>query len=200
MARLPEFKPHIIGVDYTIEALRKYAKEDKKREAEIKKEYQRLRKITLRRAERLQRSEFAYSKPALTSKSLTRRLKKQSRDIGVRAMSARIQEMNQFLSMRGSTIKGARDVRRETRERLEEAIEYKFKNFREFELFTQFMDYIRAVYKDNFHYMIDEVVDLFSDYAQEVLNNSMSFNQFVDLYQTKYRSEPKELKRPTKFK
>ena len=102
--------------------------------------------------------------------------------------------------MRGSTIKGARDIRRETRETLEEVLEYKFKNFREFELFTHFMDYIRAVYKDNFYYQIEEVVDLFTDYSQEVLNGSMSFSDFVDTYQNKYRSEPTVLQRPTKFR
>ena len=199
MARLPEFKKHIVGLEYNVEALRQFAKQSKANEKAIRQEYQRLRKITLRRAERLGKSEFQFSKPALTARSLSKRLKPSS-EIGIRAMSARIQEMNKFLEMRGSTIKGARDIRRDTREALEEVLEYKFKNFREFELFTQFMDYIRAVYKDNFHYQVEEVVDLFNDYSQEVLNGSMSFSDFVDTYQNKYRSEPTVLQRPTKFR
>lgn len=199
MARLPEFKKHIVGLEYNVEALRQFAKQSKANEKAIRQEYQRLRKITLRRAERLGKSEFQFSKPALTARSLSKRLKPSS-EIGIRAMSARIQEMNKFLEMRGSTIKGARDIRRDTRETLEEVLEYKFKNFREFELFTQFMDYIRAVYKDNFHYQVEEVVDLFTDYSQEVLNGSMSFSDFVDTYQNKYRSEPTVLQRPTKFR
>ena len=199
MARLPEFKKHIAGIEYNVEALRQYAKQSKMNEKAIRQEYQRLRKITLRRAERLGKSEFQFSKPALTARSLSKRLKPSS-EIGIRAMSARIQEMNKFLEMRGSTIKGARDIRRDTREALEEVLEYKFKNFREFELFTHFMDYIRAVYKDNFHYQVEEVVDLFTDYSQEVLNGSMSFSEFVDTYQNKYRSEPTVLQRPTKFR
>lgn len=199
MARLPEFIKHIVGIEYNVEALRQYAKQSKANEKAIRQEYQRLRKITLRRAERLGKSEFQFSKPALTARSLSKRLKPSS-EIGIRAMSARIQEMNKFLEMRGSTIKGARDIRRDTREALEEVLEYKFKNFREFELFTHFMDYIRAVYKDNFHYQVEEVVDLFTDYSQEVLNGSMSFSDFVDTYQNKYRSEPTVLQRPTKFR
>lgn len=199
MARLPEYIKHIVGIEYNVEALRQYAKQSKANEKAIRQEYQRLRKITLRRAERLGKSEFQFSKPALTARSLSKRLKPSS-EIGIRAMSARIQEMNKFLEMRGSTIKGARDIRRDTRETLEEVLEYKFKNFREFELFTHFMDYIRAVYKDNFHYLVEEVVDLFSDYSQEVLNGSMSFSDFVDTYQNKYRSEPTVLQRPTKFR
>ena len=199
MARLPEFKKHIVGLEYNVEALRQFAKQSKANEKAIRQEYQRLRKITLRRAERLGKSEFQFSKPALTARSLSKRLKPSS-ELGIRAMSARIQEMNKFLEMRGSTIKGARDIRRDTRESLEEVLEYKFKNFREFELFTQFMDYLRAVYKDNFHYQVEEVVDLFSDYSQEVLNGSMSFSDFVDTYQNKYRSEPTVLQRPTKFR
>lgn len=199
MARLPEFIKHIVGIEYNVEALRQYAKQSKANEKAIRQEYQRLRKITLRRAERLGKSEFQFSKPALTARSLSKRLKPSS-EIGIRAMSARIQEMNKFLEMRGSTIKGAREIRRDTRRSLEEVLEYKFKNFREFELFTQFMDYIRAVYKDNFHYQVEEVVDLFSDYSQEVLNGSMSFSDFVDTYQNKYRSEPTVLQRPTKFR
>lgn len=195
MARLPEFTRHL-KTDYNPQALQKYAKTNK---ADVVAEYQRLRKITQRRIERLQRSEFEYSKPSLIGKSLKKKLKP-SRDLGVRAMSARITEMTHFLEMRGSTIKGAREIRRETREHLEETLEYKFKNFREFELFTQFMDYIRALYKDNFHYLMDDITDLFSDYSSEVLNKSMSFDEFVTLYQTKYRREPKELKRPTNFR
>ena len=195
MARLPEFQRHL-KTDYNPQALQKYAKTNK---ADVVAEYQRLRKITQRRIERLQRSEFEYSKPSLIGKSLKKKLKP-SRDLGVRAMSARITEMTHFLEMRGSTIKGAREIRRETREHLEETLEYKFKNFREFELFTQFMDYIRALYKDNFHYLMDDITDLFSDYSSEVLNKSMSFDEFVTLYQTKYRREPQELKRPTNFR
>lgn len=195
MARLPEFTRHL-KTDYNPQALQKYAKTNK---ADVVAEYQRLRKITQRRIERLQRSEFEYSKPSLIGKSLKKKLKP-SREIGVRAMSARITEMTHFLEMRGSTIKGAREIRRETREHLEDTLDYKFKNFREFELFTQFMDYIRALYKDNFHYLMDDITDLFSDYSSEVLNKSMSFDEFVTLYQTKYRKEPRELKRPTNFK
>ena len=195
MAHLPEFTRHL-KTDYNPQALQKYAKTNK---ADVVAEYRRLTKITQRRIERLQRSEFEYSKPSLIGKSLKKKLKP-SRELGVRAMSARITEMTHFLEMRGSTIKGAREIRRETRKHLEETLQYKFKNFREFELFTQFMDYIRALYKDNFHYLMDDITDLFSDYSSEVLNKSMSFDEFVTLYQTKYRHEPKELKRPTNFR
>ena len=199
MARLPEFKKHIFGVDYNVESLRKFAKQKKENEATIRAEYRRLRKITMKRAQRLMSSEFQFSKPSLTARSLTKRLKPSS-VLGVRAMSARIQEMTHFLEMRGSTIKGAREIRRETRETLEDVLDYKFKNFREFELFTQFMDYIRAVYKDNFYYQIEDVVDLFSDYSSEVLKGSMTFSDFVGTYQTKYRSEPKVLERPKNYR
>lgn len=204
MARLPEFQRHL-KTDYNPQALQKYAKTNK---ADVIAEYQRLRKIVLKRVERfgwsknpkeLSSGEFLLTKPSVIGRSLSKKLKP-SRDLGVRAMSARITEMTHFLEMRGSTIKGAREIRRETREHLEETLEYKFKNFREFELFTQFMDYIRALYKDNFHYLMDDITDLFSDYSSEVLNKSMSFDEFVTLYQTKYRREPQELKRPTNFR
>lgn len=212
MARLPEFQRKL-KVDYTVAQLRNYVKNDTKTKAHeraVRKEYQRLRKITLKRAERLSRSDFAQNAPALSAKSLVRRLK-YSQDIGIEGMATRLAEMEKFLSMRGSTIKGAREIRREHRERLEYAlghydedkgqyVNYKFRNYKEFDLFIQFMDYIRALYKDEFHYNIDEVEQVFSDYAGEVLSKSMSFSSFVKLYQNNYRTEAQELQRPTTFK
>lgn len=212
MARLPEFE-HKLKVGYTLAQLREYVKNDTKTKAHeraVKKEYQRLRKITLKRAERLARSDFKHHAPALKAKSLVRRLK-YHQNIGIEGMTARLAEMEKFLSMRGSTIKGAREIRREHRERLEyalghydedkgEYVNYKFKNYKEFELFTQFMDYIRALYKDNFQYNVDEVEQVFSDYSEQVLSKSITFSQFVDLYQNKYRTTPQVLDRPKNFK
>lgn len=212
MARLPEFE-HKLKIGYSLAQLRDYVKNDTKTKAHeraVRKEYQRLRKITLKRAERLARSDFKNHAPALKAKSLVRRLK-YNQNIGIEGMTARLAEMEKFLSMRGSTIKGAREIRREHRERLEyalgqydedkgEYVNYKFKNYKEFELFIQFMDYIRALYKDNFQYNVDEVEQVFSDYSEQVLSKSITFSQFVDLYQNKYRTEPQVLERPKNFK
>ena len=212
MARLPEFE-HKLNIPYTTAQLRDYVKNDTKTKAHeraVKKEYRRLRKIVLKRAQRLANSDFKFNAPALSAKSLVRRLK-YNQDVGIEGMSARLAEMEKFLSMRGSTIKGAREIRREHRERLEYAlghydeekgkyVNYHFKNYKEFELFTQFMDYIRALYKDEFHYNIEEVEQVFNDYADEVLSKAIDFSKFVSLYQTKYRTEPKSLQRPTTFR
>lgn len=212
MPRLPEFK-HKLKVGYTVAQLRDYVKNDtktKEHERAVKKEYQRLRKITLKRADRLARSDFAHHAPALKAKSLVRRLK-YNQNIGIEGMTARLAEMEKFLSMRGSTVKGAREIRREHREQLEYAlghydekkgkyVNYHFKNYKEFELFTQFMDYLRALYKDEFHYNIDEIETVFEDFSDEVLSKSMSFSEFVNLYQNNYRTEAQELQRPTNFK
>lgn len=163
---------------------------------QIQQEYSRLRKLTLRRMERLERSDFSKSTPALVGKSISRKLKP-SGQLGERAMANRIAEMTHFLDMKGSTIKGARDIRRETRSILEEQLGYKFRNFEEFRLFGQFMDYLRGVYKDTLHYLDSDITNLFKEHAKEVLDNSMSFDEFINTYQNQYKTTPTVLKRPS---
>ena len=165
-------------------------------EKQINREYSRMRKIFLKRMERFERSEFAFTKTAQKGKSMRRKMWRGDSRLSIDSKAARIVEMNEWLNRRSSTIKGARDIRRETREHLEETLGYKFKNYKEFRLFGMFMDYLRAVYGDRFHYIMDDVTDLFSDYSQEVLDNSMSFSDFVDLFENKYKSKNEPLKRP----
>lgn len=205
MARKSEYTK-ALNVSYTTQNLQTYGKSHA---AEIKKEYMRLRKITTRREERLRRSEFQFNKPALNAKSLVRKLKP-SGELSTRQMATRIAEMSQFLDMRGSTIKGAREIRRESRAYTEKAMSYydedgnyhayHFRSMKEFDLFTQFMDYIRVLWKDNFYYDIENVRDYFKDYAQEVASKAMTFDQFVDTFAEKYPRDKKPLERPTKFK
>ncbi|MBO7714450.1 MAG: hypothetical protein J6S85_12815 [Methanobrevibacter sp.] len=189
MARKPEFTRGLDGA-YNPQSL-----QENYTATQISKEYARLRKIFRKRVERLERSEFSLSSTALKGHSMKRRMRKGS-TLSKESKAARIVEMTEWLERRSSTIKGARDIRRETREALEDSLGYKFKNYGEFRLFGQFMDYLRAMYGDRFHYLTDDVMDLFSDYSQEVLDNSMSFDEFVNLYENRYKSKPVELKRP----
>lgn len=163
---------------------------------EITKEYQRLRRIVQKREARLQASEFALSSASLKGKSLSKSLKKSSQ-MSIKGMSAQIAEMSRWLDQRSSTIKGAQEIRRETREEVENYFDYKFRNNKEFMLFTQFMDYMRALYKDTFQYQEDDIVNLFQRHSQDVLNQTMTFTEFVNTYQNKYRYSPRKLERPT---
>lgn len=192
MARLSEYKKGL-SVEYNPQELKNVS------EKALRKEYQRMRKTVLKRVDRLSNSEFDYSTPALVGKSLSKKLKPSSK-LGVRAISVRLSEMNKFLNMRGSTIKGARDIRRETRENLENTLDYKFRNYEEFRYFGYFMDYLRSLYGDKFHYLMDDVADLFADYGRELLNESISFTEFIDLYDTRYKTNPVVLERPQKFR
>lgn len=163
---------------------------------EIAREYQRLRRIVQKREARLQASEFALSSASLKGKSLERGLKKSSQ-MSIKGMSAQIAEMSRWLDQRSSTIKGAQEIRRETREAVENYFDYKFRNNKEFMLFTQFMDYMRALYKDTFQYQEDDIVNLFERHSRDVLNQTMTFTEFVNTYQNKYRYSPRKLERPT---
>lgn len=163
---------------------------------EIAKEYQRLRRIVQKREARFQASEFALSSASLKGKSLVRGLKKSSQ-MSIKGMSAQIAEMSRWLDQRSSTIKGAQEIRRETREEVENYFDYKFRNNKDFMLFTQFMDYMRALYKDTFQYQEDDIVNLFERHSQDVLNQTMTFTEFVNTYQNKYRYSPRKLERPT---
>ena len=163
---------------------------------EIAREYQRLRRIVQKREARLQASEFALSSASLKGKSLTKSLKK-SGQMSIKGMSAQIAEMSRWLDQRSSTIKGAQEIRRETREEVENYFDYKFRNNKEFMLFTQFMDYMRALYKDTFQYQEDDIVNLFERHSRDVLNQTMTFTEFVNTYQNKYRYSPRKLERPT---
>ena len=194
MALKPTYKKGL-NVDYNPQALKKVS------EKELRAEYARLKKITKRRVERLQRSEFDMSTPALIGGRLVKNLnKKYKKQLSRDTIAARIAEMSKFLEYKGSTIKGARDIRRETREKLEETLDYKFKNYKQFRYFGYFMDYLRAMYKDNFHYLMDDVVDLFNDFADELESKSLTFEEFVQTYETRYKTQPVVWERPTRFK
>lgn len=201
MARKSTYKRGL-NVGYTPQSIYNIYEGAKGRKAkasakkEIAREYQRLRRIVQKREARLQASEFALSSVSLKGKSLTRSLKKSSQ-MSIKGMSAQIAEMSRWLDQRSSTIKGAQEIRRETREEVENYFDYKFRNNKEFMLFTQFMDYMRALYKDTFQYQEDDIVNLFQRHSQDVLNQTMTFTEFVNTYQNKYRYSPRKLERPT---
>ena len=180
MARKPTFK-RSFDIDYNPQSLT-----ENLTAAQINKEYSRLRKIFRKRMERLERSDFNLSNAALKGRSMRRGLKK-TNQLRTETKAAKISEMTEWLERRSSTVKGARDIRRETRERLEEYLStdekpFRFKNYQQFRLFGQFMDYLRAVYKKDLQYIADDVLELFHDYSEDVLNDSMSFNEIVDKY------------------
>ena len=200
MARKSTYKKGL-NVSYTPQSIYDIYEGSKGRKAkasakkQIAQEYQRLRRIVQKRTARLEQSEFAYSSASLKGQSLSRGLKPSTR-MSIKGMSAQIAEMSRWLDQRSSTIKGAQEIRRETREDVENYFDYRFKNNKEFMLFTQFMDYMRALYKDTFQYQEDDIVNLFQHHAQDVLNQSMTFTEFVNTYQNKYRYSPRKLERP----
>ena len=201
MARLSTYKRGL-DVSYTPQAIYDIYEGSRGRKAkalakkEIAKEYQRLRRIVQKRTARLESSDFAFSSASLKGQALTRALKPSSK-MSIKGMSAQIAEMSRWLDQRSSTIKGAQEIRRETREQVEEYFGYTFKNNKEFQLFTQFMDYMRALYKDTFQYQEDDIINLFEHHARDVLNQTMTFTEFVNTYQNKYKYSPRKLERPT---
>lgn len=201
MARKSTYKRGL-NVGYTPQSIYNIYEGAKGRKAkasakkEIAREYQRLRRIVQKREARLLASEFSLSSASLKGKSLTKSLKKSSQ-MSIKGMSAQIAEMSRWLDQRSSTIKGAQEIRRETREEVENYFDYRFRNNKEFMLFTQFMDYMRALYKDTFQYQEDDIVNLFQRHSQDVLNQTMTFTEFVNTYQNKYRYSPRKLERPT---
>lgn len=161
-------------------------------ESEIKKEYQRLRKTALKRIERIERSDFNLPQYVEYHKHEW----KPSSELDINDLATALSSVNRFIDMKGSLITEQRRMRRERREILEdEIIGRKFKNYDEMQLFDDFLDYLSNKYGDQFYYDIEDVIDLFDNYSDFVLDGSMSLDEFAEIYEDSYASTGYELRK-----
>ena len=162
-------------------------------EKEINAEYSRLRKVALKRLKRLENSkDFSAPKYAEFHRHEWATIAELG-NVGNVAKS--LTSLTKFLNMKGSLVTEQMRMRKERREYLETEIlgtpdnPRRFRNYKEMELFDDFLDYMSNKYDDNFYYDIDNVIDLFNDYSQYVIDGSMSLDEFAEIYEGSYDAD-----------
>lgn len=156
--------------------------------SEINKEYSRLRKVALKRLTRLENSkDFSAPQYAEYHRSEWQTIRELE---NVGNVAKALSSLTRFLNMRGSLVTEQIRMRKERREFLEsEIFGRKFKSYREMNLFDDFLNYMSNLYNDKFYYDIENVRDLFDDYADKVLDGSMTIEDFAEEYERNYDND-----------
>lgn len=150
----------------------------------LQREYSRLRKVAMKRVERLEKYKDLLDVPDSYLKTF-----EQSSKIAPKDMWKAVQEVQSFLENPKTTIAERKRITRERREYFKDEYGLNFKNLQEYKTFFKYLEYLKAVNGENFDYAFDEMQEAYKKANQRTRQNARSLRRYMNKHKDEFTHE-----------